>query len=63
MDNRDRCGLSGAKIGPRGARGLVTVAVSTMQNLETYLPRTSPMAEAAIRKLELHKERTELDDS
>ncbi|TVR83491.1 MAG: hypothetical protein EA405_04315 [Rhodospirillales bacterium] len=35
----------------------------TMQILETYLPRTSPMAEAAIRKLELHKERTKLDES
>ncbi|TVR81582.1 MAG: hypothetical protein EA405_08140, partial [Rhodospirillales bacterium] len=33
----------------------------TTQILETYLPRTSPMAEAAIRKLELHKDRTELD--
>ncbi|TVR81928.1 MAG: hypothetical protein EA405_07620 [Rhodospirillales bacterium] len=33
----------------------------TMQILETYLPRTLPMAEAAIRKLELHIDRTELD--
>jgi len=33
----------------------------TARILETYLPRTAPMARAAIRKLELHKRRTESD--
>lgn len=33
----------------------------TARILETHLPRTAPMARAAIRKLELHKRRTESD--
>jgi integrase len=33
----------------------------TARILETYLPRTAPMARAAIRKLELHRRRTESD--
>ena len=31
----------------------------TMHILETYFPRTTPMARAAIRKLELYRKRTE----
>jgi hypothetical protein len=33
----------------------------TARILETYLPRTAPLARAAIRKLELHRRRTESD--
>ena len=33
----------------------------TMHILETYLPRTTPMARAAIRKLELYRKRTEFE--
>lgn len=33
----------------------------TARILETYLPRTTPMAEAAIHKLELHRKRTKLE--
>ena len=34
----------------------------TARILETYLPRTAPMARAAIRKLELHGTRTKLEE-
>lgn len=33
----------------------------TEKIIETYMPRTTPMAEAAIRKLELHRKRTNLE--
>ncbi len=34
----------------------------TARILETYLPRNGTMAEAAIRKLEQHRKRTQLDE-